>query len=281
MARGISTATIARRAAALAIAAAAATGLSACGAGQVTQTDTKQTAIAGVNIDEGELSLRDLQVEYATGEGFEEGGAAPLRVWIANDSDESVSLTGIETDAAENVTLVDVGGPGVDVQETTEPPESSATSEAPAAGDDEATDDATEATTDGASDQATDEATDGATEGTTDEATDGATDEATDGATEGTTEAPTGEPTEDALTGSPEFDIEIAPHAFVRLDKGVEDSDYLLLEGLAEPLLPGQNITVTFVFSNGQEIAVELPVGQPMTGDQDDRSYLEHPGVAH
>src|SRR5690606_32121229 len=166
VARGISTATIVRRGAAIAIAAAAATGLSACGAGQVTQTDTKQTAISGVNLDAGDLSLRDLQVEYpAESGGYEQGGAAPLQVWISNEGDESISLIGIVTDAAEQVTLVEAGEPGVDVQETTEPPRDDMTSDAPAG-------ESTDQSTDGATDQATDETTDQATEGATDGATD-------------------------------------------------------------------------------------------------------------
>lgn len=252
MARGISTATVARRAAALAIAAAAATGLSACGAGQVTQTDTKQSAIAGINTDEGDLSLRDLQVEYAA-EGYEAGGTAPLRLWIANDGDESVSLTGIETEAAEGVTLVDGGDPGVEAEETTEAPGAETTTETPEG-----------------------EETDG------DEDTDGTVDdEGADGETGG--EAATTEPTEEEAPDEElGFEpIEIAPGAFLRLDKSVEDGDYLVLEGLTEPLMPGQEITVTFVFSNDQRFSVELPVTQPRTGDEDDRSYLEHPGPGH
>lgn len=272
MARGISTATIARRAAALAIAAAAATGLSACGAGQVTQTDTKQTAIGGINVDAGDLSLRDLQVEYpAETGGYEPGDAAPLQVWISNEGEESVSLLGIVTDAAEQVTLVEAGEPGVDVQETTEPPEAEMTSEAPdgTAPDEDA--DGTEQATDGTTDAATD---DTGTDGTGTE--DGADDQTTDPAAEEPAEE---EPT---LIGSADFEpIELTPGSFVRLDNGIEDGDYFLLEGLTEELLAGQNVIVTFVFSNGQEIEAEIPVGQPQVDSADDRSYLENPGYGH
>jgi copper(I)-binding protein len=250
VARGISTATIVRRGAAIAIAAAAATGLSACGAGQVTQTDTKQTAISGVNLDAGDLSLRDLQVEYpAESGGYEQGGTAPLQVWISNEGEESISLIGIVTDAAEQVTLVEAGEPGVDVQETTEPPRDDMTSDAPAG---ESTEDATDENTDGATDESTDQAT----------------------------EEPAGE--EPTSIGSAEFEpIELTPGSFVRLDSGVENGDYFLLEGLAEELLAGQNVIVTFLFSNGQEVEVEIPVGQPDADGGQDRSYLEQPGYGH
>ncbi|GAB3234752.1 hypothetical protein GCM10027447_32100 [Glycomyces halotolerans] len=103
----MSTATIARRAAAFGIAAATATALTACGAGQVTQTDTKQTAIAGVNVDVGEdIALRDLQVEFPSPEGYEAGDDAPLKVWIANEGTETIRLTGVATEAASEVALV-------------------------------------------------------------------------------------------------------------------------------------------------------------------------------
>ncbi len=237
MARGISTATIARRAALFAIAAAAATGLSACGAGQVTQTDTKQTAVAGVNVDAEYLALRDLQVEYSGSEGYDAGETAPLRVWISNNSNEPVSLLAVETDAAEQVALVDGGEPGVDVVETTEPPEAPTDEEG--AGD----------------------------EGVDDQSGEG---ETTDAPAD--SEAPT-----ETVGFEP---IELAPGAFVRLDQGVESGDYLVLEGLAEPLMPGQDVTVTFIFSDGQEVTTVIPVGQPMTGDGE-RSYLENPGYDH
>lgn len=95
MVRGISTAITVRRAAALAIAGAAATALAACGAGQVTQTDTKQSAVAGVNVDEGDLALRDLQIEFDSAEGFASGDDAALRVWIGNEGEEEISLTAV------------------------------------------------------------------------------------------------------------------------------------------------------------------------------------------
>jgi copper(I)-binding protein len=104
--RGISTANTARRAVAIAIAGAAATALSACGAGLDTQTDEKQSAIAGVNIDDGTIALRDLQVEFDSAEGYAVGDDAALRLWIGNEGDQEISLDGIETEAG-TVTYLD------------------------------------------------------------------------------------------------------------------------------------------------------------------------------
>jgi copper(I)-binding protein len=104
--RGISTATAVRRAAAIAIAGAAATALSACGASLGSQTEEKQSAIAGVNIDDGDIALRDLQVEFQSADGYAAGDDAALRLWIGNEGSEEISLESIETDAG-TVTYVD------------------------------------------------------------------------------------------------------------------------------------------------------------------------------
>ncbi|WP_232805756.1 hypothetical protein [Glycomyces xiaoerkulensis] len=194
MARGISMALTARRAAALAVAAAATVGLSACGAGQVTHTDTKQAAIAGVNVDHGDIALRDLQVEFSSADGYEAGGEAPLRIWIGNEGQEPVSLESVVTDGAQAVAFC----PG---------------------------------------------------------------DEAASGCT---------------ADFAP---IEIASEDYVRLDSNVDGADYLRLEGLAEPLVSGQAIGVTFVFSGGREVPVDVPVGQAT--EQEEPEYEEHPGLGH
>ncbi|WP_091037359.1 hypothetical protein [Glycomyces harbinensis] len=223
-----------RRAAAIAIAGAAATVLSACGAGQVTQTDTKQSAIAGVNVDAGDLALRDLQVEFDSTEGYAAGDDAALRVWIANEGTEEVSLVGVETGAG-TVTFVS--------------PAAQAEEEAAEAASSEPADDAS----------ASDEAADGAE----------STEESSAPADDATTEAPA----EDPLEGETSFDIPITPADHVRLDQGVENGDYLLIEGLGEALVPGDVIEVVFVFSNGSEIPAQLPVGQSLEGEE--RSYYE------
>ncbi|GAB3656972.1 hypothetical protein [Glycomyces tarimensis] len=264
MARGISTATIARRTAALAIAAAAATGLSACGAGQVTQTDTKQTAVDGANVAVGDLSLRDLEVAYASPDGYEAGDDAPLGVWISNEGTETVSLVGVESEVAEAVTLVGAGE-GIDAPETPEVPEGDGDENAP--GDDEATPEGDSSET--PTGDATDEPTGDATETPTGESTESPADEPTGETTES--------PDEEATAGSTDIAIEIGPADYVRLDQAT--GQYLLLEGLTEAVPNGVDVPVTFLFSNGEEITVELPVGQPL--EPADREYYEHPGADH
>ncbi|MCD0444424.1 hypothetical protein LO763_12420 [Glycomyces sp. A-F 0318] len=246
MVRGISTAITVRRAAAIALAAAAATALSACGTGQVTQTDTKQSAIAGVNIDAGDLALRDLQVEFDSAEGYAAGGDAALRVWIANEGTEAVSLVGVD--------LVDEDGNADEGLGTVTFVSAAAAEETPS---EEAATPSGEATTGDA--ESSEEAADGT------ESSEGAEETSTP-AGEATSEAP-------AFEGQTTFDIPIAPSDHKRLDQGVEGSDYLLIEGLGEDLLPGETVSVVFTFSDGTAIPAELPVGQNL--EEEERSYYE------
>lgn len=116
MVRGNSTAITVRRATAIATAAAAATALSACGAGLGAQTEVKQTSIAGVNIDEGTIALRDLQVEFDSAEGYAAGDDAALRLWIGNEGDEAISLESITTEAG-TVTYVDPAAQAAEAME--------------------------------------------------------------------------------------------------------------------------------------------------------------------
>ncbi|NUQ90543.1 MAG: hypothetical protein HOQ43_19040 [Glycomyces artemisiae] len=223
MAKGIRTAITARRAAAIAIAGAAAAALSACGAGQETQTDLKVSAIAGVNVDEGDLALRDLQVEFDSAEGYAAGDTAALRVWIGNEGEEEVSLVGVETEAG-TVTFV---SPAAQAAEEAEEAASTEEPSSPAEG--ESSPEGTESS------------------------------------------APAVE--EDPFEGETTFDIPIAVGDYERLDEGVEGGDYLLIEDLATELKSGDTIEVVFLFSNGQEVAAQLPVGQAL--EPDEREYYE------
>jgi copper(I)-binding protein len=93
------------------------------------------------------------------------------------------------------------------------------------------------------------------------------------GATETPSEAAT-TAEEDPFEGETTFDIPIAASEYVRLDEAVEDGDYLLIEDLADDLKSGDTVEVVFLFSNGQEVAAQLPIGQDLTGEED-RSYFE------
>ena len=88
---------------ALALAAGAALTMSACSAGQITQTSTQVAAINGSNVDAGSLALRNVHVIYPNSEEYsiEPGGTAQLGFTIVNlDPYVGDRLTGISTDFA-------------------------------------------------------------------------------------------------------------------------------------------------------------------------------------
>ncbi|MFG3338767.1 hypothetical protein [Glycomyces sp. NPDC048151] len=225
MVRGISTAVTVRRAAAIAIAGAAATVLSACGASLGSQTEVKQSAIAGVNIDKGDIALRDLQVEFDSAEGYGAGDDAALRLWIGNEGQEEISLESIET-AAGTVTFVDPAAQAAEAMEEARESTGEADAETPSG----------EATGDTATAESTEEPS---------------------GAAE--------EPAVDELDGEEAYEpIAIAPAGYVRLDQGAESGVYFLIENLQEPLVSGGTIDVVFHFSDGTEVPASLPVGQAL-----------------
>lgn len=262
MVRGISTASTVRRAAAIAIAGAAAVALSACGAGQVTQTDTKQSAIAGVNVTDGDLALRDLQIEFESAGGYAAGGSAALRVWIANEGQDEVRLVGVTVRAnEEDDPAVAPAGLVTFVS---------------AAAEDGATEALVEETSEEPTDDAEGEDAGAEGEDAEGEGTESATDEAT-------AEAPATEDEaveENPFVGDPAIDVPIAAHGYVRLDKNFADGgDHLLVEGLAQELKIGGSLWVTFHFDNGQEVDVKLTIGQSL--DAQDRSYYEAEDTGH
>ncbi|MEU6248237.1 hypothetical protein [Glycomyces sp. NPDC047010] len=244
MAKGIITA---RRAAAIALAGAAAAALSACSAGNETQTDMKVSAIAGVNVDEGDLALRDLQVEFDSAAGYAVGDSAALRVWIGNEGETEVGLTGVyayatEEDAAADTEEADASlWAGVVTFVSPTAPVEPATS-----AEEEPSDDASETGTE--------------------------TGAETGAETPSGDESPAVE--EPAFEGDPAIDIAIAPAEYVRLDQAVEDGDYLLVEDLGTALPVGSQLWVKFVFADGSEVLAALPTGQDTTGEED-REYYE------
>ncbi|WP_433082271.1 hypothetical protein ACQP1P_01255 [Dactylosporangium sp. CA-052675] len=82
--------------------------LSACGSGQVTQTDQQTAAVPGVNAQsaDGKIALRDGGVAYA--DQYKPGSTVPLNIRLFNNAEQTVKLTGATSD---NGTIVLVGGP--------------------------------------------------------------------------------------------------------------------------------------------------------------------------
>ena len=110
-----------RLAPALALAAGATLILTACGAGQISQTSDQVAAVNGNSVDLGDISLRNVHVVFPQSEEYsiEAGGTVELGfIAINNSSTTSDTLTGISTDAASSVTVGEESG-GTEIEPLT------------------------------------------------------------------------------------------------------------------------------------------------------------------
>jgi copper(I)-binding protein len=70
--------------------------LSACSAGQVTQTATQERDKTGAQAQAGDITLREVQLAYPRGGTYDEGDDAELLLAIVNGGDTPDTLTGVE-----------------------------------------------------------------------------------------------------------------------------------------------------------------------------------------
>jgi copper(I)-binding protein len=92
--------------------------LSACSAGQVTQTATQDRDKTGGQAQAGALTLRQAQLESPQGGGYDVGDDAQLQLAIVNSGTEDDALVGIEGDGfaeAEVRGSSPAGASGVDI----------------------------------------------------------------------------------------------------------------------------------------------------------------------
>src|SRR5262249_51734524 len=68
--------------------------LSACSAGQITQTDTQVAAVPGVSVNsaDGQIALRNAMIDYAA--KYEPNTVVPLDLRLVNESTKDARLTG-------------------------------------------------------------------------------------------------------------------------------------------------------------------------------------------
>jgi hypothetical protein len=227
-----------RWAAALAVAGLA---LAGCGANRSAQTGDTSAAISGIDVDAGAIAMRDMQVDFGERGFYLEGGQAPLRIWMDNQSTESVVLEAVTSPVADAVILAT----DVVVEETPGAGESATPSA-----------DASESPSAGASPSPTASASPSAS----------ASASPTAGASESPSEGMFAE-----VVGERDFEIEIAPDSYVRL--APTTGSFLLLDGLNQDVKMGSTVEVTFVFSNGEAVTVDLPMGLPAVAPS--RSYFE------
>jgi copper(I)-binding protein len=89
--------------------------LSACSAGQVTQTATQERDKVGAMGQVGDLTLRAVQLESPRGGSYDRGDDAELRMVIVNNSEEPDALVGISGEGFADVEF-DAGSSASDAE---------------------------------------------------------------------------------------------------------------------------------------------------------------------
>lgn len=201
--------------------------LSGCSAGQVAETARKVPSLGGVNAqsENGAYKVRNVSVDYLSPEGYPAGGTAPLTVALFNDSVDPVTVT-ISSDSADSVTL------GGEIAERPGPDSSpSAAPETPGAA-------SPDAQSPGA-------------------------DPSPSLTGPGATASPvTPSPSQPATATGP-ASVEIPAYGYVSLTQ--ESGNFVQLAGLKQAVRPGDTVTVTFDFGNGQVVTAVVPVATPLS----------------
>jgi copper(I)-binding protein len=103
--------------------------LAGCGAGQVAQTAEQQGTIDGVNVQVGQLAVRDIALEYPNEGVYPKGSTARLRMVVVNQGTSGDALIDVRSPAASGVTITDgsaTASPGAGSPSDTSSPSGSA-----------------------------------------------------------------------------------------------------------------------------------------------------------
>lgn len=207
------------------------TGLAACSAGQITQTDTQVASVPGINVNsaDGNIALRNGLIDYAP--SYPVGQPIPIEVRLFNNSHQAAQLTAVKvTDATFHGTVLLVGGP---TPSPTAAPPSQSPSESPSP--------STTVTPKGSGSAVPASAT--------------------------PTASPTPSPSPSAI-GASTFNVAIGVDGIVALT--MTGGTYLAITDASEPLVAGQTVTteLTFTYADGTTTTmsnVDLPVAPPLS----------------
>ena len=211
--------------------------LSACSAGQITQTATQQRDKTGGQAQVGDLTLRQVGLAYPVGGSYSSGDDAELQMAIANDGSEADTLTA-------------VSGTGFNRAVFTGLSSASATSSSAAAGTTAAATSSAAPTTSaapGASTPASSSAATTSTAATPTAATPTSSAPATSSSAAPTSAAPT------------EIPIPAGETVFV----GPTGDAHVTLIGLDRDLMTGQYVTLKLTFAKAGEVTVLATVANP------------------
>lgn len=215
--------------------------LSACSAGQISQTDTMVPAVPGANADspKGLASLRNVQIKYNSSQGYQAGATAPLIVYVVNnDVNRPLVLQGVTaatTKGGPSVGTVILSGGAVDVEKSPSgTPSASASASASASPSASASASASAPASASASGSAKPSAS----------------------------ATPSGAPSA-TPSGSAVINLTIPPNSFARLAPDV--GGYLAISGLTQAFGPGSTAYLTFTFDRDEPTGIVVPFGTPLS----------------
>jgi hypothetical protein len=214
--------------------------LSACSAGQISQTDTMVPAVPGANADsaKGVASLRDVQVKYNP-QGYQAGAVAPLIVYVVNnDINRPLVLRGVTAAVSKggpSLGTVVLAGGTVDVEQnqSAAPSASASHSASPSAS-------APASTSPSASPAGSAKPSASATPSGSPSAT------------------PSASPSGNAV-----INLTIPPNSFARL--APDAGGYLAINSIAQAIGPGSTTYLTFTFDQDEPVELSVPFGLPLT----------------
>lgn len=204
--------------------------LTACGAGQVNQTSTQIRDKTGPSAQIGDLSLREVLLDYPDTGSYAKGDSAQLRLSIANSGPQDDALVGISGDGFDGVNVVN-------------PATSTGTATATGAS-------GSSAPASSASQTAGNSVGGGASTPT---AASGSSSAATASAT---TTSPAG-----SASGNGSLNIPVPAHTAVFI--GATDAPSVFLTGLSQSLAPAQHMRLTFTFQKAGQVTLDVTVSGP------------------
>jgi hypothetical protein len=223
--------------------------VSGCGAGQISQTADTQPAVPGANSTVGpgadnSIQLRNVTLAYPGVDGYRQGANAPLLLHIFNTGQRPATLVRVETDAASAVTMQ--GGPVESGTASASPGATAARSEtaSPTSSPSESPSVSPSETASGSPSVSPSETASGSPSVSPSET-------AAVSPSESLPAAPGGQP----------VNVTVPVAGFVVLSPATGAT--LRLDGLSRAIRAGESARIKFVFSNGAEYTLDVPVGLP------------------
>jgi copper(I)-binding protein len=208
--------------------------LSACSAGQVTQTATQQRDKTGAQAQVGDISIREGQLEAPRSGGYERGDDAELQVALVNGGTESDTLVGVDGEGFDSAEISSSGSSSSSTSSSSSAAPSSASASSGAAG----------STSSAAPTSGSATSTSGSATSTSGSAA------STSGSAASTSSSSRG--------GSEEIEIPAGQSVFIGADQYT-----ITLTGLDKSLNTGQYLEVTLTFEKAGSVTIPVTVANP------------------